>query len=560
MSSINDVIGRPYPETTMFGAIADVAKQKPHAIAYDFMGKETNYKNFIKKTEQAAAAFLNAGIGKNDVVTICMPNCPQAVIALYALNRIGAIASMIHPLSSQKNITFYLNYSDSKMILTLDLFYEKVLKAVEEADKPVTILMARIQEELGIIKKTAYFVVKGKDFTRFPTREKDVKWNSFTKTGNINALPPVEFDKEKTAVILYSGGTSGTPKGIRLSDYNFNALGMQIADITGCTLDDKISFFSVMPIFHGFGLGIGIHTVLENGAKCILIPQFTNESYAKDVIKKKPSFIAGVPTLYEAIMDVDAFKNADLSFLKGVFSGGDALSPELKKKFDKFLKDHNANIQIREGYGLTECVTASCVTPFDRAKKGSIGTALRDMEYKIVEPDTFIEKPVGEDGEIIISGPTLMLGYLNHEEQNEKTLRMDSNGKTWLFTGDLGYIDEDGFVYFKQRIKRMIVSSGYNVYPSEVEKVLDAHADINYSCVIGVKDPYKMQRVRAYIVLKDGIPENDGEKAKIISYCKQYLDHYAVPKDIIFKKELPLTLVGKVAYHTLEEEAEKEAV
>lgn len=557
---VNNAVGQPYPETTMFGAIAKVAKQKPQAIAYDFQGKETNYKNFIEKTEQAAAAFLNAGIGKNDVVTICMPNCPQAVIALYALNRIGAIASMIHPLSSQKNITFYLNYSDSKMILTLDLFYEKVLKAVEEADKPVTILMARIQEELGIIKKTAYFVVKGKDFTRFPTRKSDVKWKNFTKTGNINALPPIEFDKEKTAVILYSGGTSGTPKGIRLSDFNFNALGMQIADIAGCTLDDNAKFLSVMPIFHGFGLGIGIHTVLENGAQCILIPQFTKESYAKDVIKKKPNFIAGVPTLYEGLMEVDAFKNADLSFLYGVFSGGDALSPQLKKSFDKFLKDHNSNIQIREGYGLTECVTASCVTPVHESRKGSIGLPLRDMEYKIVEPDTFIEKSVGEDGEIIISGPTLMLGYLNHEEQNEKTLRKDSNGKSWLFTGDLGYIDEDGFVYFKQRIKRMIVSSGYNVYPSEVEKVLDAHADINYSCVIGVKDTYKMQRVRAYIVLKDGIPETDEEKAKIISYCKQYLDHYAVPKDIIFKKELPLTLVGKVAYHTLEEEAEKEAV
>ncbi|MBQ8210225.1 MAG: acyl--CoA ligase [Clostridia bacterium] len=555
MEHTNSAIGRPYPETTMYGAILAAAKLKPKSVAYDFQGKETNYTQFIEKINEAAAAFISAGIRKNDVVTICMPNTPQAVVCLYALNRIGAIASMIHPLSSQKNITYYLNYSDSKMILTLDLFYEKVLAAVNEADKPVKIITARIQEEIGLVKKIAYIALKGKDYTKFPTRAGDLVWSKFVKTGDKSKLPPIEYEKDKTAVILYSGGTSGTPKGIRLSDFSFNALGFQVADITGCTLDDKVSFLSVMPIFHGFGLGIGIHAVLENSAKCILIPQFTKESYAKDVVKKKPNFIAGVPTLYEGLLEVDVFKNADLSFLYGVFAGGDSLSPELKKRFDKFLKEHNANIQIREGYGLTECVTASCVTPIDWAKEGSIGIPLRDMVYRIVEPGTFNEKPLGEEGEIILTGPTLMLGYLGHEEENASTLRKDENGTTWLFTADIGSMDADGFVYFKQRMKRMIISSGYNVYPSQVEKVLDKHPDIAYSCAIGVHDPYKMQKVRAYIVLNENAEESEEEKTKIIKYCKEYLDFYSVPKEIIFKKELPRTLVGKVAYHQLEEEA-----
>lgn len=551
----NTATGRPYPETTMYDAILTAAERKPTSVAYDFQGKETKYHRFIEKINNAAAAFVSIGIQKNDVVTICMPNTPQAVICLYALNRIGAVASMIHPLSSQKNITYYLNYSDSKMILTLDLFYKKVLCAVEEANKKIKIITARIQEELGFAKKIAYIAVKGKNYTKFPTRQGDLVWSEFVKTGDKSELPPVEYKKDKTAVILYSGGTSGTPKGIRLSDYNFNALGFQIADITGCTLDDKISFLSVMPIFHGFGLGIGIHTVLENGAKCILIPQFTKESYAKDVVKKKPNFIAGVPTLYEGLLEVDVFRKADLSFLRGVFAGGDSLSPQLKKRFDAFLKEHNADIQIREGYGLTECVTASCVTPIDRAKEGSIGVPLRDMIYKIVEPGTFNEKSIGEDGEIIITGPTLMLGYLGHEDENASTLRTDENGTTWLFTADIGSMDNDGFIYFKQRMKRMIISSGYNVYPSQVEKVLDTHPDIAYSCAIGVKDPYKMQKVRAYIVLENSVRESQEEKDKIIKYCKQYLDFYSVPKEIIFRKELPRTLVGKVAYHELEKEA-----
>ena len=256
---------------------------------------------------------------------------------------------------------------------------------------------------------------------------------------------------------------------------------------------------------------------------------------------------------------LDIFDGADLSFLIGVFSGGDSLSPELKKRADKFFREHNASVQIREGYGLTECVTASCVTPVDRAKEGSIGLPLRDMEYRVVEPGTFNEVKRGELGEIIISGPTLMLGYIDAPEENAKTLRTDENGTVWMFSGDMGYMDEEGFIYFKQRIKRLIVTSGYNVYPTHLENILDKHPAVDYSCVIGVKDSYKMQRIRAYIVLKNGEEASDETKKKILEYCKEYLDVFERPKEIIFKDELPKTLVGKVAYRILEEEAEKEA-
>ena len=550
-------VSHPYPETTMFGAVAATAKRLPDAPALNFMGKYTTYKTFVEKIEMTAGAFLKAGIKKDDVVTICMPNTPQGVICLYALNRIGAIANMVHPLSSGKNITFYLDYSDSKMILTLDQFYTKVEKAVEESKNDVKIIVARIQEELPFVKAVAFKYLKNRENLKYPGKD-GLVWSDFVKTGKGVELPPIEFDKNKAAVILYSGGTSGTPKGIYLSDWNFNCLGMQVGEISGCNIDYGCKFLSVMPIFHGFGLGIGIHTVLENGAMCILIPQFTKESYAKDVLKHKPNFIAGVPTLYEALLKVDIFDGADLSFLVGVFSGGDALSPELKKRADQFFKDHHANLQIREGYGLTECVTASCVTPNDKAKVGSIGLPLRDMVYRIVEPGTFNYLPAGEMGEIIISGPTLMLGYKDAEEENAKTIRTDENGTRWLFTGDAGSMDEEGYVYFKQRMKRMIVTSGYNVYPSHIENMIDKHESVDYCCVIGVKDPYKMQRVRAYVVLNKGVEASDATKQSILDHCKEYLDVFERPKEIIFRDELPKTLVGKVAYRYLEEEAEKE--
>ncbi len=554
------VKGRPYPETTMFGVIAESAKRTPDAPALDFMGKITTYSEFVRKIELVAGAFLKYGIKDGDRVTICMPNTPQGIICLYALNRIGAVANMVHPLSSKKNITFYLDYSKSKMILTLDQFYEKVKKAVNESETNADILVARIQDELPLVKAIAYKYLKNRENLKFPTdRKKDLVWTEFIKTGEGVKLPEIKFDKNKGAAILYSGGTSGTPKGIMLSDFNFNALGVQISEIAGCKLDWGVKFLSVMPIFHGFGLGIGIHTVLQNSAMCILIPQFTKETYAKAVIKNKPNFIAGVPTLYEALLKVDLFEGKDLSFLIGVFSGGDSLSPELKKRADAFFKQHNANVQIREGYGLTECVTASCVTPVDRSKEGSIGLPLRDMEYKIVEPGTFNEVERGEMGEIIIAGPTLMLEYIDAPEENAKTLRTDENGTLWMFSGDMGYMDEEGFVYFKQRIKRLIVTSGYNVYPTHVENILDKHEAVDYSCAIGVKDSYKMQKIRAYIVLKDGYEASDETKNKILEHCKEYLDRFEWPKEIIFRDELPKTLVGKVAYRLLEEEAEKEA-
>ncbi len=551
-------VSHPYPMTTMFGAIKLSAERVPDAPALLFEGKYTTYRQFVERIEQTAKAFLKYGIKKGDAVTICMPNTPQGVICLYALNRIGAVANMVHPLSSQKNITFYLDYSESKMILTLAQFYDKVRAAANEAEKDVTVLVARIRDELPFPKNLLFRAVKNKEIVNIPEGKNDLIFSEFVKNTDGVTLPEVEFDKNKTAVILYSGGTSGTPKGIMLSDFNFNALGMQVAEISGCNLDYGCKFLSVMPIFHGFGLGIGIHTVLENGAMCILIPQFTKETYAKAVLKHKPNFIAGVPTLYEALLKVDIFNGADLSFLIGVFSGGDSLSPELKKRADKFLKEHNASVQIREGYGLTECVTASCVTPHDRAKEGSIGLPLRDMIYKVVEPGTFNELPRGERGEIIISGPTLMLGYMNADEENAKTLKVDENGTTWMFSGDMGLMDEEGFVYFKQRMKRLIVTSGYNVYPTHIENILDKHDAVDYSCVIGVRDPYKMQRVRAYIVLKEGFEATEETKKQILDYCKTYLDVFERPKEIIFKDELPKTLVGKVAYHSLEEEAEKE--
>ncbi|MBQ3487640.1 MAG: AMP-binding protein, partial [Clostridia bacterium] len=314
-----------------------------------------------------------------------------------------------------------------------------------------------------------------------------------------------------------------------------------------------------MPLFHGFGLGINIHTVLIHGACCILMPTFTPKTYARMLKRKKPNFIAGVPTIFEALLHMPQLDTLDMSFLLGMFCGGDSLSVELKKKIDAFLKAHHAAIQVREGYGLTECVTASCLTPKNDYREGSIGLPFPDTVYAIVKPDTAELLPPGEEGEIILKGPTLMTGYLKHPEETAKTLRVLPDGDTWLYTGDLGYMDEDGYVYFRQRLKRLIITNGYNIYPGQLENIIDSCPEVAYSCVIGVKDPRRMQKVKAFIVPREGETPGEALRERIMAQLRLHIAKYALPREIEFRAELPKTLVGKVAYRLLEEEEEKKS-
>jgi len=297
-----------------------------------------------------------------------------------------------------------------------------------------------------------------------------------------------------------------------------------------------------------------IHTMLFNGGRCILVPRFTPKTYAKDLVKHRCNFVAGVPTLYEALLRLPDMDGADLSCLKGVFSGGDSLSVELKKKLDKFLYDHKATIQVREGYGTTETVTACCLTPAHMYKEGSIGLPFPDTYIKIVTPDTDEELPYGQEGEILLAGPTVMKEYMHHPEETAQTLRKHADGLTWVYTGDLGSMDEQGFVYFKGRAKRMIVTSGYNVYPAQMENILDAHESVQMSCVIGVPDPLKMQKVKAFVKLAEGAKPTEKTKQELLDYCRKHVAKYAMPYDIEFREDMPKTLVGKVAYRVLEEE------
>ena len=514
-----------YFEGSMYEKVAGIAKKYPGYTAFDFQGRSTSYGEMLANINRCAKALRAIGIRENDKVTIIMPNCPQAIYMFYALNAVGAIANMVHPLSAEKEIEFYIEKSHSVAAITLDQFYYK-LEKVRKNVKLNTLIIASIRDELPALTKAGYDLTLGRKIKKLPENAPVLMWKEFLKLSSVSESEfSVSRKSDDPAVILYSGGTTGKNKGIVLTNKNFNALSQQITATNPMFLPgDKM--LAAMPIFHGFGLGVCIHSMLASGGRCLLLPKVNPKEYAKMLTKYKCNF----------------------------FSGGDSLSIELKKKFDKFLAAHGAVVQVREGYGTTETVTACCLTPIHKSKEGSIGVPFPDTYIKIVRPGTDEELPYGDEGEILLAGPTVMKEYLDEPEETANTLRTHSDGLTWVYTGDLGTMDEEGFVYFKGRAKRMIISSGFNVYPAQVENILDSHEKVQMSCVIGIPDPVAIQVVKAFVMLKPGVVESDDVKTELIEYCKKHVFRYAVPREVEFRDELPKTLVGKVAYRALEEE------
>ena len=540
-----------YPDCSMYCLVAESAAKYPQHIAYIFQGKQTSYGDFLQRIDSAARGLYAMGIRKGDRVTICRPNCPQTLHCLYGLNRIGAVANLVHPLSAPQEIAFYLQRSHSKAILTLDQFYGKVAAVTP---KDVTILVAKIADALPFPLNILYPHTKG---GRHPLPKTGYTlWQHMLCAGtDILELPEEDGKADDPAVILYSGGTTGKPKGVLLSNRNFNAQALQTIAASGFGSIAGMKMLAILPNFHGFGLGVGIHTPLLGGGTCILVPQFSIDIYAKLLRQYRPELIPGVPTLFEALLRCKGLKSADLSFLKGIFCGGDRLPLPLREKVNAFLQEHGCQEQIREGYGATECVAASCLTPRKLYRKGSIGIPFPDTFYKIVHQDTTQELEMDTGiGEICISGPTVMLGYLDEPEETAQALRIHDDGRLWLHTGDLGRMDSEGFVYFVHRIKRMIVSSGYNVYPSQLEAAFDLHEKVACSCCIGVPDAYRGQKVVAYIVPEAGIAPSEALKQELLSHISNYCAKYALPREIIFRTELPRTPLGKVDYRALEEE------
>ena len=541
-----------YPKGTMVGFFLEAVARFPEDIAIEYYGRTYTYRTFYEMIRDTAKSLKQQEVKEGDTIAICMPNTPQAILMFYAANMVGAIVSLIHPLSAEKEIQNYINGSGATFLLTLDLVYDKVHNIVDNTCVK-KIVVASAGDSLKTIKK---FLFKFKNRGNVPKIELSddiMTWNEFLNygydyQGEIACLKGAD----DPAVILYSGGTSGDPKGILLTNMNFNALALSCHKMIEQSGEGE-SILAILPIFHGFGLGVCIHTTLCCGMKVVLIPNFVPKDFGKLLHKHKISIVCGVPSLFESLTKTSMGKN-DLSKLKCAISGGDFMSKDLKEKVDKYFKEHGSTAEIRVGYGLTEASAAICATPTGEYRENSIGIPFNDTYTKIVRVGTHDRVPYGEDGEICISGPTVMMGYLNNLEETIQTLQLHSDGRTWLHTGDVGSMDEDGFIYFKQRVKRIIISNGYNLYPSYIETIINSHPDVFTSTVIGIPHPKKVQVAKAYIVLKDGVKPSKEVEKSIRQHCEKNLAKYSLPAVYEFRDSLPKTLVGKVAYRELEKE------
>jgi long-chain acyl-CoA synthetase len=539
-----------YPRISMYEAVKRSAQLRPDELAYDFLGYTSTYRRFLTEIDHCADALAAIGLQKGDKITISMPTSPQGVICFYAANKLGAISSMIHPLSTAKEIEFYLNTAKSRYALTLDAFYSK-FKDVKERTPLETLILARIPDYLSPLKRIGFNLTVGRKIPKVP-KDPLVKWWSDLMRGHYPQAPKTQVNTDDLAVILYSGGTTGVPKGIMLSNMNFISEGMQVSEWG--KLSDADSILAILPIFHGFGLGVCVNACFMGGGKTILVPQFTPETVAQIICTQKPSFVVGVPTLFDALSRHPKFRKADLSCLRGTFSGADTLPRTVKERFESVVKKQGGNVQLLEGYGLTEAVTAIMSMPINEYREGSIGVPFPDMLAKIVKLGTTEEVPCGEEGEICVSGPAVMMGYLDHPEETADTLRKHPDGKIWLHTGDIGTMDKDGFFYFKLRQKRMIKSSGMNVYPAQVEDILYKHPDVQDACIIGVPDQAQVQLVKGIVVLKDLSKASPEMEKKLIDYCRDQLIKWSCPREIEFRDSLPKTLIGKIAFTVLEQE------
>lgn len=533
-----------YPEVPLTEPFQQSVHIHFNEVALIFFGRKITYRELGQLVGKLAGGFMRSGIKQGDRVGLILANCPQYVISYYAILTIGAIVVPVNPLSTETELLHIFRDGDIKAAIALDLLADR-LESVRNT--------CREAGEEQLLKNVFYTSLR--EFMPFPLKQlfplkqklsPQVKQNlagcqrfgALLQGPSYSGMPPVVDVHRDVAVLIYTGGTTGKPKGVMLSH---SAL---IANASQCTqwvnMMPKDSLLAVLPLFHGFGMSVCMNAPLIAGGTSILIPRFGVKEILQVIHRFRPTLFAGVPTMYIGLINHPQLKRFDLSSLRGCFVGAAPLPPEIKRQFEELTGS-----KLMEGYGLTEAVTADCANPYRGVNKtGSIGIPFPDIVMRIRDVETGEQElPAGEVGELVLQGPDLMLGYYNRPEETAAALR---NG--WLYTGDLGYMDEDGYFYIVDRKKDMIITGGFNVYPREVEDVLYQHPAVKEACVLGVPDTYKGEKVKAFITLKE---DNTVEEDEIIAFCRKHLIPYKVPNQVEIRKELPKTVIGKILKRAL---------
>lgn len=549
--SINAIL----PECTIYEYLYNSNKDYQSNTALNYFDNKISFAQVFSNIETAAKAFQNNGVNAGDIVTIASVTTPETIYAFYGLNRIGAVANMVDPRTSAEGIKHYIEEVGSKIVLCIEVALPKIIEAVK-GTKVEKIIVVSPADSLKGIKKSL-FKLKQKIDKEVPIYTNIcISWNSFVKTGNNTELKTVSYEKDKCCVIVHTGGTTGMPKGVMLSNENLNISAYQ-AIIAGIDMRRDQTWLNIMPPFIAYGIGNGLHLPLIVGMETILIPSFNPEEFDKLLIKYKPNHMVGAPSHYGNLINSRRMDNVDLSYIIAPTVGGDTMDRKLEVDTNSFLEKHNCKDRITKGYGMTEVSAAVSVCTSNECNKlGSVGIPFTHTIISIFDPVTGKELTYNDRGEVCICTPNRMLGYYGNPDATNEIIRIHEDGRKWVHSGDIGYMDEDGNLFIVDRMKRMIIRhDGFKVFPSQIEKVIIKNKFVESCCVVGKSDKTHSQGKLpvAYIVLVDNNADKRTIKEQLRDLCAEELPEYAQPEDFVVIDKMPLTAIGKVDYKVLEQ-------
>ena len=549
-----EAINAQPPECCIYDYIYRANANNMNSRAINYCGKKITYKKMFERIDETAKAFLNIGIKQGDVVSLCMLTMPETIYTIYALNRLGAIPNIIEPRTNPDNIKKRIINTKSNVLVVADVFIDKIKKIYKDSNLKKVIVVP-VSYSMPIYKKMYLKLFKGNLIAKTPNEKCFIEWSDFfNNIGGIKLYKPY-YKKDSPAVIVYTGGTTGGGKGAVLSNDSFTAMATQVLKGAPKLFSGKV-FLEIMPPFIAYGLVFGHFLPFCAKLENCLIPIFNPEKFADYVLKNNPNHIVGVPTFFESLADSKKLKHKNIGYLISCIAGGDRLLISSEEHINTVYKEHGCVNRITKGYGMTEMGSAATFTVSDKCNlPGSVGVPCPFVNIKAINPDSGEELPYNQQGEICMTSPTMMLQYFNNMEETNKVMKMHTDGKIWIHTGDIGYITEDGVVFIVDRIKRMIIRpDGHNVFPSLIEEVLSKHPLVENCAVVGVANPDNKsgQIPTAFIQLKKNDKENEQVLKGLKLYCKEHLPERDTPMRYNLIDKIPLTAIGKVDYRTLE--------
>ncbi|MCI7019954.1 MAG: acyl--CoA ligase [Clostridiales bacterium] len=551
-----EAVNAKLPEYTMFEYLWRSNKDHLGDTALRYFDRKISFGEMFDNIEKAAKAFTAIGLKKGDIIIMATVTTPETVYAFYALNRLGIIPNMVDPRTSAEGIREYIREVDAKVVLTLNVAYPKIEKAIAGTNVK-KIIVTSPGDSVPPVKKTLFSFSEKIKGNTYNYAKNCVVWKQFIANGSNTVPKDMPYEKDFCCVIVHTGGTTGMPKGVMLSNENVNALVLQ-SILTGIDMKREHTWMDIMPPFIAYGIGMGLHLPLIIGMETILIPSFDASKFDKLLLKHKPIHMVGVPSYWGVIINSKKLAKKDLSYIIAPTVGGDTMDATLEKNANAFLQEHGCRYPITKGYGMTEVCAGVSGTVDANNEIGSVGIPFVKTIISVFDLETGEELKYNEQGEICISGPNVMLGYYENEAATNAIKRVHKDGTVWIHSGDIGYMNENGSLYIVDRVKKMIVRyDGFKVFPSLIEKTVSSHYAVVSCCAVGTPDKEHAQGKLpvVFVVLK---PECTGKQKEIESelnlLCQKELPEYAQPIGFKFVEKLPLTPIGKVDFRLLEKE------